>query len=171
MDDAPGRNGVKRIGVARRPAAGGLGHLVCLRQRREIGQGDFAEQMVAAARAAVVIAAPDFLGPVGRFAVLVEQRAHLDHHRRALRLVDEFFLAAPAHADRYARLLHGDDGGVGGGIVRAVMAIAARCLHVLNENGRGVELERTRERGAQRKYALTVRPDRQPLAIIKRQTA
>ena len=76
--------------------------------------------------------APDFLRPVGRLAGVVEERAHLHDHGRGLRLVDEFLLAPPAHADRLARHLHGDDGGVGRGIVGAVVAVAARALHVMH---------------------------------------
>ena len=74
--------------------------------------------------------------PVGRLAGVVEQGVHLHHHRRRYRLEAEFLLAPPAHADRHARPLHRDDGGIGRGVVGAVMAVAARTLHVVHRDRR-----------------------------------
>ena len=135
VDDALGRDVVERLGIAGGAAAIGFWHVVRRRLRRRIGQRNSAQQNAAGAGALVVRAAPDFLRPVGRLAGVVEQSVDLDDHRRGFRLVDELFLAPPAHADRLARHLHGDDGGVGGGIVGAVVAVAARALHVVHDDG------------------------------------
>ena len=100
MEHAFGGNIVKRVTVARGAAAIGFRHVIRRRLRRRIGQGEGAEQISARAGTLVVRGTPDFLRPVRRLAVLVEQRTNLDDHGRRLRLVDEFFLASPAHADR-----------------------------------------------------------------------
>ena len=166
MDHALGGDVVERLAVAGGAAAVRFRHVAGRRLRHRIGQGDRAEQHAAGARAVVMRRAPDFLRPVDRLAGVVEQRLHLDHHGRRLRLVDEFLLAPPAHADRLARHLHGDDGGVGRGIVGAVMAVAARALHVVHGDLGGVDAERLGERGAQREHALAMRPYRQMAVAI-----
>ena len=139
MQDALGRNVVERLAVARAAAAIRLGHVV----RRRLGQADRAEhsapsRLPPAPGRKLCVGAPDLLRPVDGFAGVVEQRTDLDHHRRCLRLVDELFLAPPAHADRLAGLLHGNDGRVGRGIVGAVVAVAAGALHVVHDDRRRV---------------------------------
>ena len=114
---------------------------------------------------------PDFLRPVDRLAVLVEQGANLHDHGRRLRLVDEFFLASPAHADRLTRLLHRDDRGVGRRIIGAVVAVTARALHVMDDDRGRLELERLRQGRAQRINALAVGPNRQLAVLVKRKAA
>ena len=93
-------------------------------------------------------------GPAGG----VAQRAHGRHHRRADRLEAELVLAPPAHPDRRARPLHGDDRGVGRRIVGAVMAVAARPLRVLDRDRGDIELQGAGQRRAQRIDALAMRP-------------
>ena len=171
MQDAFLRDVVERLGVAGGAAAIRLGHVIRRRQRQGIGQCLSGQQGRATARAALVRAAPDFRGPVGRPAGLVEQRVQLHHHGRALRLVDEFLLAPPAHAQRHARHLHRGNGGVGGGIVGAIVPVTAGALHVMHGDGGRLELERTRQRGAQREDALAMRPHRQMTVLVKRQPA
>ena len=56
---------------------------------------------------------------------------HRHHHRRADRLEAEFLLAPPAHPDRLPRPAQRDDRRIGRRVVGAVMAVAARPLHVL----------------------------------------
>ena len=116
-------NIVERLAIACGAAAIGLRHVVRRRLRWRIGQGEGAEQISAPAGTLIVRGTPDFLRPVGGLAGLVKQRANLDDHRRRFRLVDEFFLASPAHADWLTRLLHGDDRGVGRRIVGAIVAV------------------------------------------------
>ena len=139
MDYALGRDVVERLAVAGGAAAVRFRHVAGRRLRHRIGQGDRAEQHAAGAGPVVVRRAPDFLRPVDRLAGVVEEGLHLDDHGRRFRLVDEFLLAPPAHADRLARHLHGDDGGVGRGIVGAVVAVAARALHVVHGDLGGVD--------------------------------
>src|SRR5665647_2815597 len=93
MDDALVGDVVERAGIAGGAAAGGFRHFTRLRERLLIRQGIAGEQRIAAAGAAIVIAAPDFGGPVRRLAGGIDERAHLHQHGRALGLVDEFFLA------------------------------------------------------------------------------
>ena len=131
MEDALGRESrraARRCGC-RRPAESddfGSGRRGW-RVRQRLG----GEQVAAAARAAGVPAAPDLGGPVGRPLRAVERGADRHHHRRADRLEAEFLLAPPAHPDRLARPAQRDDRRVGRRIVGAVVAVAARPLHVL----------------------------------------
>src|SRR6185437_16271469 len=117
------RNVVERLGVARGTAAVRFRYVIERRIGGMLGEGVGGEQVGAAAGTAVVCAAPDLCRPVGRRAIGIDERAHFDDHRAGLRLVDELLLASPAYAHRRARRLHGDDGGVGGGVVGAVMAV------------------------------------------------
>ena len=117
----------------------------------------------------VVRRAPDFLRPIDRLAGVVEEGLHLDDHGRCLRLIDEFLLAPPAHADRLARHLHGDNGGVGRGIVGAVVAVAARPLHVVHGDLGCVDAEGFGERAAQREHPLAVGPHREMAIAVFRQ--
>ncbi len=103
MDDALGGNIVERLAIAGGAAAIGFRHVVRRRFGRRIGQRQRAQQIAAGAGPLIVRGAPDFLRPVGGLAGVVEQGADFHHHRRALRLVDEFLFAPPAHADRLAR--------------------------------------------------------------------
>src|SRR4030095_9611710 len=99
MEKAFGGNVVKRLGIAGRASAVRFGDIVRGRLRRRIGQGEGAEQISTRPRAQTVRRAPDFMSPVDRFSSLIKYRAHLHNHRRRLRLVDKFFLAAPAYTN------------------------------------------------------------------------
>ena len=171
MDDALGWNVVKRVAVARRAAAVCFRDVAGRRLLHWIGQGDRAEQSAAGAGPQVMRRAPYFLRPVGGLAVLVEQGADFDDHRRAFWLVDEFFFSTPAHADRLARHLHGDDCRIGRGIVGAIVAVTARALHVLHRNGGRLQAERLHQCAAQRIDALAMRPDGEMAVLEQRQTA
>ncbi len=72
MQDALGRKIVKRLAVAGGAATGGLRHVVRRRHRRRIGQCLGAKQIAAVAGPVVMCAAPDFGGPVGGLAGVVE---------------------------------------------------------------------------------------------------
>ena len=169
MDDPLGVNIVKRFAIACGAAAGGFRHVDRRRNGRRIGQRLGREQAGAAAGPALMRAAPDFGRPIHRMAGGVERGAHLDHHRRAHRLEREFLLPPPAHADRTAGQAQRDHCRIGGRVVGAIMAVAARPLNVAHRNRRGIELEHARKRRAQRIDALAVRPHRQMPIAIKRQ--
>src|SRR5690348_6203572 len=148
LEDTLLRNVVERLGIAGGAAAVRFRHVARRWIGWMLGQGIGAEQVGAAARAAIMRAAPDFGGPVGRRAVSAELGVHLDDHRAGLRLVDEFLLAPPADANWDLWRLHGDDRGVGGGVVGAVVAVTARALNMNHGHVFGCELERARERAA-----------------------
>ena len=128
MEDALGGNVVERLAIAGSASAIRLRYVIRRRLGRRIGQGKRAQQVAAGSGAQIMRWTPDFLRPVDRFAILVEQRAHLHDHRRGLGLVDEFLFPPPAHTDGFSRLLHSDDRSIRGGIIGAIVTVAARSL-------------------------------------------
>ena len=102
---------------------------------------------------------------------VVERGVRGHDHRRADRLEAEFLLAPPADLDRHPRLAQRDDRGVGRGVVGAVMAVAARPLHMLDRDRGRIELQRAGEPGAQRVDALGMGPDLQMAVAIDRHAA
>src|SRR5215467_9260694 len=115
-----------------------------------VGQGLGGEQIAATARPARVPPAPDLGRPVGRASRSTDHGLRGYHHRRADRLKAEFLLTPPPHADRLTGLVKADDCRVGGSIIGAVVAIAARALHMLDRDYRRIELQGTRQSIAQR---------------------
>jgi hypothetical protein len=59
----------------------------------------------------------------------------------------------------------------GCGVVGAVMAVAARSLHMVHGDLGGIELERAHERAAQREDALAMRPHREMAVLEEREAA
>src|SRR5262245_25786614 len=161
VENALGGNVVKRLCIAGSAAAVRFGDVVRGRLGRRIGQGEGAEQISTRPRTQIVRRAPDFLRPIDRFSSLIEYRAHLHNHRRCLRLVDKFFLAAPAHTNGPTGLLHGDNRRIGGSIVRPIVAVTAGTLHVVHNDRGRVELEDFGQGSPQRVYALAMRPNGQ----------
>ena len=100
------------------------------------------------------------------FAVAAEPRAHRGHHHRAIGLPCVLVLAHPLHAHRPAGQGHSEQCGVGAGVIRAVVAVAARALHMDAAHALGRRARQTRDRGAQRIDALAVRPDRHHVVLV-----
>ena len=157
MDDPLRRKIVERLAVAGARTRR-VGQFRDGRRRGRVRQRFGGEQIAGPARAIAVPPAPDLGGPVARTIGAVERRLHRHHHRRADRLEAEFLLAPPAHPDRRSRPAKGDDRGIGRRIVGAVVAVAARPLHVLDRDRRGIELQSPRQRVAQRVDPLRMRP-------------
>ena len=66
----------------------------------------------------------------------------------------ELVLARPLHADGAARMAHGDERGVEGGVVGGVVAVGAGALAVEHGDLRGGQAERAGEPVAQHRRAL-----------------
>ncbi len=84
---------------------------------------------------------------------------HLMDHRRAERLPAVLVRAHPLHADRRADGL-GEQGCIGRGVVRAVVAVAAGRFHVDHVHGGGRQAEQLGDRALQLVDALRSGPDR-----------
>ncbi len=84
---------------------------------------------------------------------------HGGRHGRRERRPGELVGPRPAHEHRPARALPGEQDGVEGGVVGAVVAIAAGVLDVLDDDHGGVEPERLGDGVAQPVDALAVAPD------------
>src|SRR5262245_10301765 len=141
MENAFGRDVIKRLRITSGPATVRFRHVVRRWLRWWIRQGEVTEQISARAWTQIVCRTPDFLTPVGGFPGLVEYCAHLDDHRRRLWLVNEFFLTPPAHADRPSRFLHGDDRSVSSSVVGAVVARTTRAQRGRDNNSRRSEAQ------------------------------
>ncbi len=87
------------------------------------------------------------------------------HHRRAERLPRVLLLAHPLHAHRPSGQRAREQRRVGGGIVRGVVAVAARAFDVDAMHAPGRHAEHLGERVAQRVDALTVRPHRHRVVL------
>ncbi len=74
--------------------------------------------------------APDLVVPIGDAATVVERSLDFDQHRGAVGLPGVLLLARPLHAHRTPRNGPRKQCRIGGGIVGAVMAVAARALAV-----------------------------------------
>ena len=115
----------------------------------------------------------DVLRPVGqeglRFpaeqrAVGVDRRAQVDQRRRALRIPAVLLLAHPLHAHRPAGLDR-QQRGVGGGVLMAVAAVAARALDVDAAHVLRLHRQHADELLAQQVRLLRGGPDGQPAVL------
>ena len=98
----------------------------------------------------------------------VERRARAGHHRRAVRLPCVLVLAHPLHAHRLPGQRARQQRGVGGDVVGAVVAVAARAFDVDAAHPVGRHLQQLGQRSAQRIDALAVGPDRVAAAVLLR---
>ena len=171
MDDSFRCNVVEWFTVARGAAAGSLRDVDRRWNGRRIRQSLCSEQIGAATWPTLMGAAPDFGRPIDGVTCVIHLGADLHHHRRADRFEGELLLPSPAHADRPARHPQRNHRGVGCGVVGAVMAVASRPLDMLNRDRRGIELERARERRAQRIDSLAMGPYCEMSVAIDRKTA
>ena len=103
--------------------------------------------------------APDFVLPADDVFRFVELRLHFHDHRRAVRLPREFVVAHPLQLDRSAVGGARQQRGVAGGVICAVVAVAAGAFYMGAGHVGNGGLERLRQISAQRKHALAVRPD------------
>ena len=129
------------------------------------------QHVAAEDRALHVRPGPDLGGPIHRAAGIVQGGADAGHVGSADRLEAELLLASPLHADALARLLHRDHRGVQGGIVGAVMAVAAGAVRVTDRHLVPLQAQDVRQAVAQRVDALGVRPDGQVAVAELREAA
>ncbi len=104
---------------------------------------------------------PDLGGPVDRAAGLIEHGPDAGHVRGADRFEAELLLAPPLDADALTGHLHRDHRGVEGGIIGAVMAVAAGAMRVTDGDLVALQAQNVGDAVAQRIDALGVRPDGQ----------
>ena len=114
VDDPLGGNVVEWFAIACRAAAGCLGHVDRCRNGRRIRQSFRSQEIGAAARPALMRAAPNFGRPVEWMTGFVKLGAYLHDHRRADRLESEFILPPPAHPDGPAWHSYRDHRGIRG---------------------------------------------------------
>ena len=89
----------------------------------------------------------------------IERGAEIDDHRRAEGRGRELVRAGPLGANPCAGAGVGDEGGVGGRVVGAVVAVAAGAVTMADGDGFGIEAEGAGECAAQQAHPLRVGED------------
>ena len=151
-----------RVAVA---AALGLGDRLRLGRGEGLGQQLRAEEGAGAARAHVVGVAPHRIGPVDDAPVPVERRLGMGRHGGAEGLPGGFLLAHQLDPDRPAGQGAGDQRGVAGRIVGAVVAVAARALAVDAADPLGGDAQHLGNGIPVGEHALRMGPDRDVVAL------
>ena len=161
VGDRPCREVVQRYCVALGAASAGESRvdgnqrLERLLQMRRGEQG----RCFGAARARAVAVAGHVVFPVDDVAVLIERGFEVYTHGRAERCPAQLLRARPLQAHGAAWRGAGEQGGVVGHVVCAIVAVAASALNVMHGDGGRIACERESEVGTQIENALAVRPD------------
>ena len=93
------------------------------------------QQCCGAARPGAMRVTPQLVMPILDQAVRIDDGSGMSHHRRTVRLIKVFLLAHPLDPYRHARQCVREQRRIGGGIIGAVVAIAARTFDVDTANG------------------------------------
>ena len=107
-----------------------------------------------------VAVAPHLVLPIGNPAIAAERGLGVHHHGGTIGLPAELVIAHPLQADRPVGHRPSQQCRIGRNVVRTVVAVAARTLHVDATDRRGRHFQNLDQFRAQRKHALRMRPHR-----------
>ena len=123
------------------------------------GEGATEKTSRAAVRAARVRGSPNLVVPRGHVSLRIQTAPHVHHHCRTQRFPAVLVVAHPLDANRLSDGLR-ENRCIGGGVIRAVVTIAAGCLDKNHANVRGRDSQELGDGRAQLMRSLRARPDR-----------